>query len=107
LQSKTIKVLYFALLICFISTVNTFALDNNQIITPKWTALDMVFQSFSIEDGIAAVSASTTAHSSANEVDARAYLQQQQNGSWKTVKSWYSIKDRSLVLLEQTYYVVK
>lgn len=98
----------------YANTYNPNKIDNlntreNSVISPLWTYILDVWQTFDISSSGKAeiVATMDTKNSEVDNLKIVSNLQQLKNGSWTTIKSWTSTTESTSLILQGTWYVSK
>jgi len=110
-MKKRAVVLVLSFLILCTAPMQMFAVETNKEtsseIGPLWVDIIKFSNSFDVSgSGLFQFDTSLSARSNINKVVINASIQQNNNGSWQTIKSWTSTSNSSNGSLCQKWYVV-
>jgi len=84
---------------------NNEMIDNKEVISPRFTYINLFQNHFDISDyGKASISVYLNARD-VDQVKVVANLQQYRNGNWRTIKSWSAKNDKNSAGIGKNYYI--
>ncbi len=106
LDRRCMFVIFMAVVLLGLSLISANAAEfEKEIITPKFSYINSFYNDFEISDsGNVSVSSYLNVDNS-NQVKITGYLQQFNDGSWKTVKSWSNTSSGNDVVLKKEWTV--
>ncbi|NLM22358.1 MAG: hypothetical protein GX207_11575 [Peptococcaceae bacterium] len=107
-MKKRIFLLILALVVLCVTPVQAFAQPVQLLegISPEWVVITRFFNTCNMSDsGKFEFSSALSAQSHIDKVVIEARLQQEVNGSWKTIKSWISTSSGNTGSLYKAHYV--
>jgi hypothetical protein len=107
LDKKSIFVVFMAIVLLSLSLVTASAIeDKSDLITPKFSHIDVFQNEFNISSSGKASILSYLNSDIAEQVRVTGYLQQYKDGGWQNVKSWTNSEYGTDVGIANDWYVV-